>query len=743
MQGYVGALVCIAWIVGLLTTQSPGWIVIPIAIAFPSLGFLLRKLRPAKFQLYPWFIASAIVLVAVAWYHFRVPQPMPLDISQYINPIDRTSIHIKGTVEEAPRTSRSGKTQLWLKVQSLDAGKLNSQLSRLNLPPDQANGKLYVTIADRHPTFAPGTQVQLSGKLYNPKPAANPGGFDFKKYLAMEGCFAGFSAEDFMTIAPPPYPWGLWQLQQRIVQAQMAGLPGDEGLLLSAMVLGNRAVDLPDEMQDAFTKIGMSHALAASGFQVSLVLSVVLGICARSSKKIQAISGSIALLILIGLAGAQPAILRASVMGFAVLAAIVVDRKVKPLGSLLFASTILLVWNPLWIWNLGFQLSALATLGLLVTSEPLQKKLDFLPTPIAAALATPIAAYFWTLPLQLYSFGLVSPYSIPANVVTTVLISIISLGGMLSALFAAIFPTIGGFNLGSVTAGLLHYPIMMLLTIVEQIGKLPGSQWAVGTIPLGVLILLYGLLTIAHLIHPILPLQRRPTIQSYGILGITIAALALVFIPAAQQAQTRIQITALKTMPHPVLVLQAQGKVLLVNTGDRRSSDNSVIPFLQKQGINHIDALIQLHSPDDDSLQALRDRLPVRQVFQARDLSTFKLGPLTLRSIPWSPIGSQVALQLNLPQQKPWLLTQQIPKGLPKSALPTEPMILWWNGGYIPEKMALQTAIAYGKTFRPATLETLTQKGIPTFHIAQDGAVQWSPSQGFTTVISTDVRMPK
>jgi competence protein ComEC len=423
MQGYSGALWCIAWIVGLLTTQSPWWITAIGALAFPSIGITARKLRPASHQVQPWLIASVIVLMALGWYHFRTPQPGAFDISRFVEPIDRTTIQITGTVDELPRTTRSGKTKLWLTVQSLDAGDLNS---RLTIAPDKANGKLYVTIRDRHPSFAPGTQVQFKGKLYSPKSAQNPGGFDFKKRLAIEGCFAGLAADEFTIIAPPKQTWGLWQLQQRIVQAQMVGLPGEEGLLLAAMVLGNRAVDLPSDMQDAFTKIGMSHALAASGFQVSLTLSVVLALCSRASKQVKGIAGGIAIVILIGLAGAQPAILRAGVMGAAVLVAIVAEKKVKPIGSLLFASVLLLVWNPLWIWDLGFQLSALATLGLLVTSEPLQNHLDWLPSPIAAAFATPIAAYIWVLPLQLYAFGLVSPYSIPANVLTTVLISIIS-----------------------------------------------------------------------------------------------------------------------------------------------------------------------------------------------------------------------------------------------------------------------------------------------------------------------------
>lgn len=727
MQGYVGALWCIAWIVGLLTTQSPWWITTISAIAFPCIGIILRKLRPASHQVQPWLIASVIVLIALGWYQFRTPQPGEFDISRFVEPIDRTTVQITGIVDELPRTTRSGKTKLWLTVQSLDAGNLNS---RLTIPPTKANGKLYVTISDRHPSFAPGTQVQFKGKLYSPKGAQNPGGFDFKKRLAIEGCFAGLTADEFTIVAPPKQTWGLWQLQQRIVQAQMVGLPGEEGLLLAAMVLGNRAVDLPGDMQDAFTKIGMSHALAASGFQVSLTLSVVLALCNRASKQVKGIAGGIAIVILIGLAGAQPAILRAGVMGAAVLVAIVAEKTVKPIGSLLFASVLLLVWNPLWIWDLGFQLSALATLGLLMTSEPLQAYLDWLPSPIAAAFATPIAAYIWVLPLQLYAFGLVSPYSIPANVLTTVLISIISLGGMISALLAAIVP-----KLGSLSAGLLHYPIVTLLGIVDQMGRLPGSQWAAGTISVGVLIILYGFLGIAVSNSKFIQPKR------YWILGMTIAALSIVFVPAWQQAQTRIQITALTTTRQPILVVQAQGKVLLVNTGDRSVTEMTITPFLQKQGINQIDALIQLHSADPEAVQALRNRLTIRQVLTTNDFQELKLGQMTLHSIPFPQVGStpvDPALQLRLPHQAPWILIYKLPKKLAPDTLSSTPAVLWWSGGKLPDEMPLVGAIAYGKTLRPEVAQTLDQQRIPTFHLAKDGAVQWSPGDGFKTSFSMD-----
>ena len=721
MQAYTGILWCVAWIVGLLTTQV-SWLTAVCAIAFVITGITLRKLRPAKFQIEPWLIAALITGVAVGWYHFRTPQPQASDISRYISAIDRQVVQVTGQVESLPRTTKSGKTQLWLDVQDLDAGSLNA---RLTPSPHQARGRLYVTIGDRRPSFPPGTQVKLKGKLYAPKPAQNPGGFDFRKYLAIEGCFAGLKAYDFEVVAASKQTWGLWQLQQRITQSMLVGLPDDEGLLLAAMVLGNKAVDIPGEMQDAFTKVGMSHALAASGFQVSLIIAVVLGLTDRFSKKIQVTAGSIAILLFIGLAGLQPAILRAGVMGFAVLLALALDQKVKPMASLLFASVVLLVYNPLWIWNLGFQLSALATLGLLVSSLGLQKWLDWIPTPIALPLATSIAAYLWTIPLQMYSFGLMSPYSIPINVVTTVLISVISLGGMVSALCAAVIPSVGSF-----VAGLFHFPIVALLWIVNAVGKFPGSQWAIGTISLSALIVLYILLG-----GSVWRSQLKSAFK-YDQLAIGFTALVIIFLPAWQIGQ-QTQITALVTTIQPVLVIQSKGKVILVNTGDRASVENTLTSFLQKQGINKIDRLVSLHPKNPDAVQALRDRMPIGFSIDLKSIGdqTLSLGDVQLKGN-----SATQSLQLQLPGRPAWLLCQKLSQPLRDAIVQrSDPVVLWWSGSNLAlPRVGLGGAIAYGKQMNPEVEAQIRKMRTPIFEIFQDGAVQWRGDRGFSTTSSKE-----
>ena len=181
-------------------------------------------------------------------------------------------------------------------------------------------------------------------------------------------------------------------------------------------------------------------------------------------------------------------------MGFGALIALVLRRKRKPLNLVLAAATLLLLINPLWIWDLGFELSFLATLGLIVTVPPLIKRLDWLPPAIASLVAVQIATYLWTLPLTLHVFSVVAPYSIVVNILTTPLISIISIGGILSAFTALIWPLAG-----SGLAWLLYYPTQIVIASVQFFCQLPGNSVTVSTVSVLQLSMLYGLMGLVWL----------------------------------------------------------------------------------------------------------------------------------------------------------------------------------------------------------------------------------------------------
>ncbi len=754
-------IVCLAYILGLLATglggtsflggTGGGFLVLAAAVG-ASVWVPRRWRTGPRSRL--WLIAGLVGLLASCYFQWRVPQPRSNDVSRLITAeYGQVTATLQGQVDTLPRLTRNGGEQFWLTVDHVD--ELGGPKAKLDLTPG-VTGRLYVTAAKAEADkLQPGQRIRLAGTLSLPKPATNPGGFDFRAFLQREGCFAALRSDRIDLLDAKVQP-GLWQVQQQIVRSQAQWTSPAEGALISAMVLGSRAVDLPFDVKDEFVRVGLAHALAASGFQTSLILGVVLSLCCRFSERVQFAIGTSALLLFVGLTGVQPAVLRAALMGFGGLVALVLGRKIRPLGSLLVTATLLLGFNPLWIWDLGFQLSFLATLGLLVSVPHIAYRLDWVPSAIAPLIAVPIAAYLWTLPLQLYAFGIVSPYSIPANLITTPFISLLSLGGMISALGALIWSP-----LGSGSAWLLKFPAQGLILIVDGFGQLPGSVWAIGTISALMAIALYSLVGLAWL---------QAWWQKRWWMALAIG-IGLVSIPAWQMRLAQFQVTILATAGQPALVVQDAGRTGLIQTND--TAINTVLPFLQKAGVNRLDWALPLQSngvalskkfkskkADINTWQTLSERLPIRMAYALpngpRDAwQNAKARPQNQAQIQPNQPTQMGSTQMKLLHRDPaivefqmqdktwlWLETASLEEQEKwvKSVRFSPVAVLWWSGQSLhPEVIKAlkpEVAIASAPTVNPETAAQLRRMGSQLYWTGRDGALQWNPQTGFKATLN-------
>lgn len=749
-----GVIICLGYIVGLLSTAvswgSYGLLVVGIGAAVALPRFWRVGPKPGI-----WIVAGVLGLLATFYFQARIPQPAADDISHFVlsaNTREQEQIvTVQGKVTSMPRRTRSQRMQFWLEATQLDevkGGNTSANISK------GVTGKLYVTVPLLQATgLYPGQNLAVIGVLYKPKPAANPGGFDFRIFLERAGAFAGLSGRQVNFPDDQERPqWGWWAVRQKIVRSQVRWLGVPKGPLVSSIVLGSKAVDLPYDIRDSFIQVGLAHALAASGFQISLILGLVLVLSKRLSSASRVCYGVGALIIFLCLTGLQAPVLRAVVMGFGALIALAMRRKVKLLESLLLAATLLLLFNPLWIWDLGFQLSFLATLGLLVTVPPLIKRLDWLPPAIATLIAVPIAASIWTLPLQLHIFGVVPIYSLIVNFLTTPLVSVISIGGIISAMAALIWPIAG-----SALAWLLYYPTEWLIRLVQFFSHLPGNSIAIGTVSVLQLLALYGLLSLAWL--------QRWWQRRWWLAGVI--AIALVLIPVWQIKATVFRVTVLAAAAEPVLVIQDQGKVLLVNSGDANSVRFTVLPFLQQQGINQISWAIATNSQPSSSSGWLDilERMPVKTFYshaaseknttnnpavlsavQAHGGSyqaliagqTVSAGSTAVRLIDTEP----PMLQLQI-QGETWLLLGKIkPNEQKKLALsgrlpPTQ--VLLWSGELLAsdllEEINPEVVIASSASLDPDTASRLRKSKTQLFWTERDGAIQWTPNGKFDATI--------
>ncbi|WP_414514097.1 ComEC/Rec2 family competence protein [Nostoc sp. PCC 9305] len=771
-----GVIICLGYIFGLLLTAVPwggvGILVVGIvgAIVFrrrTTLQQFAQKPENAgsKNKAVPniwhstahpriWLAAGLVGLLATLYFQWRMPQPGAKDISQFVPPGNSSNqeqlVIVRGEVVSNPRLTRSQRGQFWLETTQLDEVKNDKGSAGV---PQGVTGKLYVTVPILQATgLYPSQQIAVTGILYKPKAASNPGGFDFQKFLKQEGTFAGLIGRQ-INVLDRERKWGWWQIRERIVRSQVRWLGVPEGPLVSAMVLGSKAVDLPYDIRDLFVQAGLAHALAASGFQTSLILSVILQLTRRARKGTQFTLGFLGLIIFLSLTGFQPAVLRAVIMGFAALVGLLLKRKVKQFGSLLLAATLLLVFNPLWIWDLGFQLSFLATLGLVVTVPALVNRLAWLPPAIAALIAVPLAATIWTLPVQLFVFGVVPSYSLLLNVVSTPLISIISIGGIISALVGLVWTEAGSF-----LAGVLHYPTDWLIKLVEFFSKLPGNSVAVGSISTWQLLAIYILIILVWLVRW---WQRRWWFAN-------MIAIGLVFIPLWHSKNTLFRITVLESGTEPIVVVQDRGTVTVINSGDEGTGRFTILPFLQQQGVNQINWAIATDFQGDQSNAwfELMQRLPINNFYE--------YSPQTDNSITTQAIqqelqkhqgiyqslavgqsvkaGSIVAqlindqlpiLQLQILGQN-WLLVGNVKskevQKLVKNGSLSRPQVLWCAPESLKDLVIAlqpQVAIASSANFDPKILFELNQSQTKLFFTGRDGAIQWTPNGQFEAFIES------
>ena len=726
-------IICLAYIVGLLSanlvagsssslTGQQLFLLIAGSSGLTILSAIALH-KTSKISSRVWFATAAIAILAVIYFQLRIPQPDSNDISYRVTALNGEIVTVAGKVVSEPRLNASQKLRF-----RLEAKEIGEQ--------QQVSGKLYVTIPLLQGTgINLGEKIQLRGILYLPQPANNPGGFDFKNYLARQDIFAGMQGFEVIFDRDAEPGWGWWKLRRRIVRSHLRGLGSPTGQLVSSMVLGRKAVDLPTDLRDRFIEAGLAHVLAASGFHVSLLLGLILKLTNRFPTQPRLAIGIGTLFIYLGLTGIQASVLRACLMGCAVLLALAMETKVKPLGSLLVAATIILLFNPLLIGDLGFQLSFLATFGLIVTMPGLQARLDWLPPTIATLIAVPLAASIWVLPLLCYVFNSVATYSVAVNIICTPLITVISLGGMISAIAALIVPLVG-----SAIASLLFYPTQLLIAIIDLFVNLPGSSWAIGQISIGVLLTFYGLLLLVWL--------NQWWCKRWWL--VLLFVFVIITIPIVYRHFNLTQITVLPTQPEPVIVVQDRGKVILINSGDSKALKYTVLPFLAKQGINHLDYFINLEPNTASDWRQLSDRLSIEKILNYNSEQTLatnsdraKIRTLE-RTIKTNSLeiafdrefsGLKIETKAEI-----WLISSKsasknrIPYTL-QSQLSPKPVIL--ISAKIPPEWL---------EFRPQTIIT-AQRSQPIvrrnlenphyFNLKQDGSITWTPQDGFSKTKAT------
>lgn len=228
------------------------------------------------------------------------------------------------------------------------------------------------------------------------------------------------------------------QIRQSLDQRISMLLPSPQAELLSGILLGNKK-DLPGQLKLALRDTSTLHIVVVSGQNLTLLAALFMNLSGLIKRR-NAIFLSIAAVIFYTiLTGGQTPVIRAAIMAILAFSAQIFGRSRDGVWILIVTAGLMLLVNPSWLTDLSFQLSFLATLGVIVVAPIIEKRLKFLPEFIKLDLAVSIGAQLMVIPIIAQYFHQVSWVGVFANLMVGWTIPIIMILGSLMLLFGSIF----------------------------------------------------------------------------------------------------------------------------------------------------------------------------------------------------------------------------------------------------------------------------------------------------------------
>ena len=253
--------------------------------------------------------------------------------------------------------------------------------------------------------------------------------------------------------------------------------------MIGAMSLGltqNQSQSDRDAMQIA----GLSHLTAVSGLHLSVLLGLALGLTARAPRAIQVAAAGAMMIVFLGMLEGSASVTRAAAMGSVTLLGLALARPAKSIAALSLAVMAMLLVNPWQAASWGFALSVVATFSIVTLGQTLSRWLaTFLPRFLALPLAISLSAQLGCQPLMLILRGKLQLFSLPANLLTGAVSSIVTVGGLVLVALAAI--THLGITLAQFAtflepaSTLIFAPFSPLTEVIAQVTGL-AANWILG-----------------------------------------------------------------------------------------------------------------------------------------------------------------------------------------------------------------------------------------------------------------------
>ena len=579
----------------------------PVALAAAAAGTLVMLCRRRAELLW---LGPALVLIGGAASADVFTTPTEPDHVYLLR--GRTAV-VEGVVLDGPRMSYDRRR---MSVETRLAAPLGS-------PLQPARGRVHVTVDGPGRLPAAGSLVRFTAQINSLSGFANPGVFDYRRYMAAQGFRVGAYLSSPRLMVEMSGPGGTWFRRALGRVRGAASLFIDARLhqpvrgLAQAMLLGSGG-ELEDDLRDNFRRLGLSHLLAISGLHVGLVAGAgywlflnLLLIRPEFALRVNVrrIAGVAALgpvFLYWAVAGGRPSTTRAAVMVAVFLLALLAGRRRDHLSALAAAAWAILVIQPGSIFAASFQLSFAAAGAIVIAApkffarlrsvspeESARPRLTAALLPLAQAAFFPAAALLGTAPVAAWHFGQLPLLSLPANLIVTPLVSLIVVPPGLAALATApVLPQAAG--LVFMVMERLLWPI---LAVVEQVSAMPWVETTIARPGLFFMAGYYGLVASLVFLRPL----RRTVIAA----GFCLVVVLAPTIWSGLGGHNRLEVAFLDVgHGSAVHVRLPGGAEMMLDAGGLQSTAfdtgrDLVAPYLRWRGVSELDIIAASHPHPD------------------------------------------------------------------------------------------------------------------------------------------------
>ena len=476
------------------------WLLV-LAVVLTAGRFLVKRFWPDFFERISRFpnlsvpYSILLVFMCLGGIRFQAVQPLinPDHIAWYIDTPEAFIIH--GVVAEPPQ-DYDRFSFLKVRVQELHP----------------VGEKLFVPVGGLILARVPpggncryGDRVRLEGNIITPPQREE---FSYRDYLARQNVHAYMPGAQAVVLASgqaSPVKSQIFSLRARALNMTYRLFPDPEASLIAGILLGVET-GIPEDVQEGFNDTGTSHIIAISGFNITILATFFVFLFGRILGVRRRFLAACITAVIIGLytilVGADAAVVRAAIMGGLSLLAALVGRRQDGLNTLALVAAVMALFNPYVLWDVGFQLSFMATLGLLLYAGPLTERFIRLASrgmdeSTARKVARPVSEYFLitiaalitTLPVVIYHFQRLSLISLAANpAILPAQPPLMILGGI-AVLLGLIYQPLGQI------AALAAWPFAAYtIRIVEWFAGIPGGVLYLGEAAVFSVIVFYFLL---------------------------------------------------------------------------------------------------------------------------------------------------------------------------------------------------------------------------------------------------------